>query len=63
MPEIKPLETNIVGIGSSRELVSWAFKADRGDVSETPFAVGDKFIVPVLTSILFNFPKHQREQQ
>lgn len=49
--DIKPLETMIPGIGASRELVRWVYKADKGDVSETPFMVGDKYIVPVLTHI------------
>jgi peptidyl-prolyl cis-trans isomerase D len=49
--EIKPLESNIMGIGSSREMVRWIYKAERGEVAETPFAVDDKFIVPVLTHI------------
>lgn len=41
----------IMGVGASRELVKWIYKADRGDVAETPFMVGDKFVVPVLTQI------------
>jgi peptidyl-prolyl cis-trans isomerase D len=49
--DIKPLDNMIVGVGPSRELVRWIYKADRGDVSETPFMVGDKFVVPVLTHI------------
>lgn len=49
--DIKPLESNIMGIGVSRELVRWMYKAERGEVAESPFAVGDKFIVPVLTAI------------
>ncbi len=50
-PEIKPLDNIIPGVGTSRELVRWIYKADKGDVAETPFMVGDKFIVPVLTHI------------
>jgi peptidyl-prolyl cis-trans isomerase D len=49
--DIKPLESMIPSIGNSREMVRWIFKADRGDVSETPFSLGDKFIVPVVTQI------------
>jgi peptidyl-prolyl cis-trans isomerase D len=49
--EIKPLDNMIMGVGPSRELVKWIYKADRGDVAETPFMVGDKFVVPVLTQI------------
>lgn len=49
--DIKPLDNMIVGIGASRELVKWIYKSDKGDVSETPFMVDDKFIVPVVTHI------------
>lgn len=50
-PDIKPLDNMIMGVGASRELVKWIYKADKGDVAETPFMVGDKFVVPVLTQI------------
>jgi peptidyl-prolyl cis-trans isomerase D len=46
--EIKPLESNISGLGSSRELVKWMFDAKVGDVSDRPFLVGDKYVVPAL---------------
>jgi peptidyl-prolyl cis-trans isomerase D len=49
--DIKPLDNMIMGVGASRELVKWIYKADKGDVAETPFMVGDKFVVPVLTQI------------
>lgn len=49
--DIKPLDENIIGVGISRELVRWIYKADKGAVAETPFMVGDKFIVPVVTQI------------
>jgi peptidyl-prolyl cis-trans isomerase D len=45
--EIKPLESNVTGLGSSRELVKWMFDAKVGDVSERPFLVGDKYVIPV----------------
>lgn len=49
--EIKPLESNIPGLGESRELVKWMYEADPGDVAERPYLVGDKYVVPVLTQI------------
>jgi peptidyl-prolyl cis-trans isomerase D len=49
--DIKPQESEITGLGASRELVKWAFKAKRGDVSETTFMVDNKYVVPVLTHI------------
>jgi PPIC-type PPIASE domain. len=49
--EIKPLDNLIMGLGSSREMVKWIYKADIGDVAETPFLVDDKFIVPMVTQV------------
>ena len=46
--EIKPLESNIQGIGESRELVKWMYASDIGDVADRPYLVGDKYVVPVL---------------
>lgn len=48
--DIKPLETNIAGLGSSRELVKWMYDAKVGEVADRPFLVGDKYVVPVLTA-------------
>jgi len=49
-PEIQPTDYNIPGIGSSRSLVRWAYGAKLGEVSES-FAIGDKYVVAVLTDI------------
>ncbi|HRE51847.1 MAG TPA: SurA N-terminal domain-containing protein [Flavitalea sp.] len=49
--EIKPLDAMIMGLGSSRELVKWAFDAKPGAVAEIPFQVDDKFVVPVVTQV------------
>ena len=49
--DLKPLDASINGLGSSRELVKWAFNASKGDVAETPYQVEDKYVVPVLTAI------------
>jgi peptidyl-prolyl cis-trans isomerase D len=46
--DIKPLESNIQGVGESREVVRWMYEAEPGDVADRPFRVGDKYIVPVL---------------
>lgn len=47
--DIKPLESMVVGLGSSRELVRWIFDAKPGDVADRPLEVEDKFVVPILT--------------
>ncbi len=51
-PDIQPTETNIQGLGSSRQLVKWIYddKTSVGDVSE-PYTVGDKYVVAALTEI------------
>lgn len=49
--DIKPLDASITGLGSSREVVRWAFNAEPGEVAETPFQVDDKIIVPVVTRV------------
>jgi peptidyl-prolyl cis-trans isomerase D len=49
-PDIGPAESTIPGLGTNRQLVQWAYKADIGNVSE-PFTVGDKYVVAILTEI------------
>lgn len=48
--DIRDLDSDIPGLGSSRELVKWMYEAEVGDVSDRPFLVGDKYIIPVLTA-------------
>jgi peptidyl-prolyl cis-trans isomerase D len=50
--DIKPLESNIQGVGESRELVRWMYEAEVGDVADRPFRVADKYVVPVLIQAL-----------
>ena len=49
--DIKPLDGTISGLnGNARELIRWIFNdASIGDVSDHPFHIGDKFVVPILT--------------
>jgi peptidyl-prolyl cis-trans isomerase D len=49
-PDIQPSEFSIPGLGPNRQLVRWIYDADLGNVSE-PFAVGDKYVVALLTEI------------
>jgi peptidyl-prolyl cis-trans isomerase D len=49
--DIKPMESVIPGVGTSRELVRWMYNdAKLGSVSPSPFFIGDKYIVPVLVN-------------
>lgn len=49
--DIKPLDYTIMGIGDSRELVRWIYEAKPGNVSDRPFLVGDKYVVPALVAV------------
>jgi len=49
-PDIQPSEFSIPGLGPNRQLVRWIYDAELGNVSE-PFAVGDKYVVALLTEI------------
>ena len=48
--EVKPTESTIAGLGSSRPLVKWIYDASKGEVSE-PYDLGDKWVVATLTDI------------
>jgi peptidyl-prolyl cis-trans isomerase D len=50
--DIKPLDNTIMGLdGDNRQLVKWIFEADKGDVAEASYQVGDKFVVPVVLEV------------
>jgi peptidyl-prolyl cis-trans isomerase D len=49
--DLKPLDAMVMGLGSSRELIKWVYQAEPGDISEQPFQVEDKFVVPMLTRV------------
>ena len=47
---IKEGDKGIIGLEGSRDLVRWAYKAEKGEVSKT-FEFGDKYVVAVLKEI------------
>jgi peptidyl-prolyl cis-trans isomerase D len=49
-PDITPSEFTIPGLGPNRQLIRWIYDAQVGNISE-PFAVGDKYVVALLTEI------------
>lgn len=49
--DIQPLASSFQGVDDARQLVRWAFKADKGDVADQVYVAGDQYIVPVLTQI------------
>ncbi len=49
--DLKPLDAMIMGLGSSRELIKWAYEAKPGEVTDQAFQVEDKFVVAMLTRV------------
>ena len=47
---VKENDYNVGELQDARQLVQWAFKAEKGEVSE-PFSVGDQFIVAIVDRI------------
>ena len=48
--DIKANDNQIVGLGSSRQLVRWVYEHTTGDVSD-PQEVGDKYIVAIIAAV------------
>ncbi len=48
--DIKANDNQIVGLGSSRQLVRWIYEHTTGDVSD-PQEVGDKYIVAIIAAV------------
>ncbi|MBK0381357.1 SurA N-terminal domain-containing protein [Pedobacter sp. SD-b] len=49
--DVTPIQGSLPGLDDARNLVRWAFKADKGDVSNEIFDIGEKYVVAVLTAI------------
>ena len=47
---LKEADKNIAGLESPRELIRWAYKVDKGEVSKV-FTFGDKYVIAKLTDI------------
>jgi peptidyl-prolyl cis-trans isomerase D len=45
-------QASIVGLNNAREIVRWAFTADKGDVSNQVFELENKFVVAILVDVL-----------
>ncbi len=48
---VVPTQSSIPGLDNPREMIRWAFGADRGDVSEQVFEMGNKFAVAKVVDI------------
>jgi len=42
---------SVPGLESARDIVKWAYKAEKGDVSDQVFSVGDQFVVARLAEV------------
>ena len=49
--DVNGLANSLPGLDASREVVKWAFKADKGDISDKAYTVGTQYIVARLTEI------------
>ncbi len=49
--DINGLASALPGLEGAREVVKWAFKADKGDYGDQVFVVGNQYVIPVLTGI------------
>ena len=48
LPDIKPNDYSLTGLGESRQFVRWVYDNDLGDVSE-PYEIGDTYAVALIT--------------
>jgi peptidyl-prolyl cis-trans isomerase D len=49
--DITGTASGLPGLENARDVVRWAFKAGKGDISDKVFTVGDQYIIPRLTEI------------
>ncbi|MDB5135269.1 MAG: peptidylprolyl isomerase [Mucilaginibacter sp.] len=49
--DVNALAQGLPGLDNAREVVRWAFKAEKGDFADKVYVVGDQDIIPVLTVI------------
>ncbi len=49
--EVTGTASSLPGLESARDVVRWAFKADKGDLTDKVFTVGDQYIITRLSQI------------
>ncbi len=49
--DVTPLQSSLPGLEEARPLVRWVYKAEKGDVSNEIFDIGDKYVIAVLTAV------------
>ena len=50
-PDVNALTSTLPGLDNTRELVRWAFKANKGDFGDQVYVIGDQYVIPTLTTI------------
>jgi peptidyl-prolyl cis-trans isomerase D len=50
-PDVNALTSTLPGLDNTREIVRWAFKANKGDFGDQVYVVGDQYVIPTLTAI------------
>src|ERR1700744_4821745 len=49
--DVNDMASALPGLDNAREVVRWAFKAEKGSFGDQVYIVGDQYIIPVLTTI------------
>jgi peptidyl-prolyl cis-trans isomerase D len=49
--DVNPLASALPGLESAREIVRWAFKAEKGNFGDQVYVVNDQYVIPALTEI------------
>ncbi|WP_237073673.1 peptidylprolyl isomerase [Mucilaginibacter mali] len=49
--DVNGIASALPGLDNAREIVRWAFKADKGDFTDQVFTVGNQYVIPRLTEI------------
>lgn len=49
--DVNGTAAGLPGLDNARDVVRWAFKADKGDLTDKVFTVGDQYIIPRLSQI------------
>jgi len=50
-PDVNALTSALPGLDNAREVVRWAFKANKGDFGDQVYVIGDQYVIPTLTTI------------
>ncbi|MFC0517997.1 SurA N-terminal domain-containing protein [Mucilaginibacter angelicae] len=49
--DVTAIASGLPGLDNARDVVRWAYKAEKGDITDKVFTIGDQYIIPRLTEI------------